>query len=201
MTYRKSGIICISIFFCCCHIHSYAFSPISQKNDSVEMTKTDITSLPSFNGSHATVFGIALGMGREAVKAKLANYPYFKLVPDPFNGKRFYLNDLSNDTSSVALAYLIWPNYDTGLYQVILYPPMSKFLKGLSSDIVTPSCVDPATEIHKFLGEPSAKKVTSDIPSIKSKTTQLYYPKYSIIIEESQEGTDVKYNLVLTRKW
>jgi len=191
-------ILCISF---CLLLSFNNYAKGGAKNDSVEITKTDVTTLKSFNGAHATVFGIALGMGRSAAKQKITNYPYFKLKPDGFNPRRFYLEDISSDTATISLAYLIWTNYDSGLYQVILYPAMSKYLKGLSSDIVSPSCIDVASEIYKYLGEPSARQVTSEIASIKSKTTQLYYPKYSIIIEESQSGDKTLYNLVLTHKW
>lgn len=171
------------------------------KGDSVEITETDFASLPTFNGSHATVFGIPLGIGRSAAEEKLKNYLYLKFKVDPFNHKRYYIMDMSGD-SGVTIAYLKWPNYDSGLYQIILYPAASKYLRGLSASIVTNACIDPKSDIYKtFLGAPSGSQVTSDIPSIKSKTVMLYYPRRNIVIEEDQNDDKTTYDLVLTLKF
>jgi hypothetical protein len=172
-------------------------------SDTVEITDTDITSIRSFNGNHATVFGIALGMGRNTVKNMVSRYPFIKMTEDPFNERRFYLKDASQaDTNKITLAYLKWLNYDSGLYQIILYPPMSKYMKGLSSTIVSPDCVDPSSDIYRsFLGEPSARQVSMNMPKINAKTTLLYYPKQNIVIEESKTASGTQYSLVLTHKW
>jgi len=171
------------------------------KGDSVEITETDFASLPDFNGNHATVFGIPLGIGRSAAGEKLKNYLYLKFKADPFNPKRSYIMDMSGD-SGVTIAYLKWPNYDSGLYQIILYPAAAKYLRGVSASIVTSACVDPESDIYKnFLGAPSASQVTMDLPSIKSKTIMHYYPRRNIVIEEDQNGDKTTYDLVLTHKW
>jgi hypothetical protein len=172
------------------------------KNDSIELTETDIARLPSFNGSHATIFGISLGMGRNQVRQKLTKYPFLKMEEDPFNPKRFYLQDISSDTGKVTLGYLKWTNYDSGLYQVILYPSVSKYLRGLSCSIVSTSCIDPESEIYKtFLGEPAGRQVTLDMPNIGAKTTLMYYPKINMVIEESKTASGLQYNIILTHKW
>jgi len=109
--------------------------------------------------------------------------------------------DMSGD-SGVTIAYLKWPNYDSGLYQIILYPAAAKYLRGVSASIVTSACVDPESDIYKnFLGAPSASQVTMDLPSIKSKTIMHYYPRRNIVIEEDQNGDKTTYDLVLTHKW
>jgi len=182
----------------------FSFSAKAQnknKGDSVEITETDFAGLPTFNGNHATVFGIPLGIGRSAAGEKLKNYLYLKFKADPFNPKRSYIMDMSVD-SGITIAYLKWPNYDSGLYQIILYPAAAKYLHGLSASIVTSACTDPASDIYKsFLGAPSGSQVTMDLPSIKSKTIMHYYPKRNIAIEENQSADKTTYNLVFTRKF
>jgi hypothetical protein len=174
----------------------------SSKGDTVEITETDFTRLPSFNGAHATVFGIALGMGKADAMEKIKNYQYLKLKADPFNPKRFYIQEVSTDTGQVTLAYLKWPNYDSGLYQMIIYPPMAKYLRGQSSSIIGPESLDSSSTLYKtFLGKPSASPVTSNMPEIKSRTIMHYYPKYNIVIEEDQASGKSTYDLILTRKW
>ena len=171
------------------------------KGDSVEITETDFASLPTFNGNHATVFGIPLGIGRSEARQKLKNYLYLKFKEDPFNPKRLYVMDMSGD-SGVTIAYMKWPNYDSGLYQIVLYPAATKYLRGLSASIVTSAALDPKSDIYKsFLGAPSGSQVTMDLPAIKSKTIMHYYPKRNIVIEEDQNDNKTTYNLLLTHKW
>jgi hypothetical protein len=183
-------------------IESQAMLVPQQRNDSVELTETDIARLPSFNGSHATIFGISLGMGRSQVRMMISKYPYLKMEEDPFNPKRFYLQDISNDTGKVTIGYMKWLNYDSGLYQIVLYPPVAKYLRGLSCSIVSTSCVDPESEIYKtFLGEPSSRQITLDMPGINAKTTMLYYPKLNLVIEENKSSKGMQYSIILTHKW
>ena len=174
----------------------------TNKGDTVEISETDFTQIPNFNGSHATVFGIALGMGKSVAMEKIKNYQYLRLKADPFNPKRFYIMDMSADSASATLAYLKWPNYDSGLYQIVIYPSMAKYMRGLSASLLSADCMNESSTLFKtFLGKPSASPVTSNIPEIKSKTIMHYYPKYSIVIEEDQNADKSTYNLVLTRKW
>jgi hypothetical protein len=183
-------------------IEAQAMAFPAHRGDTIELTETDIARLPAFNGSHATIFGIALGMSRTQVKEKISKFPYLRLEEDPFTPKRFYLNDVSSDSGKVTIGYLKWMNYDSGLYQVILYPPVSKYLRGLTCSIVSSSCIDPESEIYKtFLGAPAGKDVTLDMPAISAKNTMLYYPKLNLVIEESISGTKTEYHIVLTHKW
>ena len=169
------------------------------KGDSVEITETDFTRLPTFNWAHATVFGMALGMGKADAMQKIKNYQYLKLKQDPFNKKRFYIQEVSSDTGQIILAYLKWPNYDSGLYQIIIYPPMAKYLRGQSASIVGPESQDASSELYKnFLGKPSASPITNNMPEIKSRTIMHYYPKHNIVIEEDQASGKSTYELVLT---
>ena len=171
-------------------------------SETFELSEIDFTRVPNFNGSHATLFGIALGMGRSEAMEKIKNYQYLKLKPDPFNEKRFYIQGISSDTGQVILAYLKWPNYDSGLYQIIVYPPMAKYLRGQSASVIGPESQDSTSDLYKnFLGKPSASPITSNMPEIKSRTIMHYYPKYGIAIEEDQAAGKSTYDLVLTRKW
>jgi hypothetical protein len=194
-----------SLAFCCFFLSSISCikaQSAKTKGDTIELTETDFARLSSFNGSHATFFGIRLGMGRSQVQEKIKNYLYLRTKEDPFNPKRLYLNDMSSDTGAVTIAYLKWPNYDSGLYQIIIYPTAAKYLVGLSQSILTPFCVDSSSEIfQKFLGKPSGSQVTLDLPDIKAKTTQLFYPKQNIVIEENLSQSGNSYYLMLTHKW
>jgi hypothetical protein len=170
----------------------------NQRKDSVEITEIDFVQAGKFNGNHATVFGIGLGSGKSLVKEKTSGYSFLSLRQDAFNPRRSYLVD----STGTNIAYLIWTNYDSGLYQIVLYPAMAKYMKGLSAAILSPACLDKASEVYKsFLGEPSASKVTLDNPKIEMKTTLFYYPKWNIVIEESKSSSGLQYNMLLTHKW
>jgi len=197
----KTFIAFVSVCFMLATFSVKAQTSKKNKGDTVEVTETDFASLPAFNGAHATVFGIALGMGRTEANEKLKNYQYLKLKEDPFNHKRFYIQDMSGDTP-VTVAYLKWPNYDSGLYQIIIYPAMTKYLRGLSASVVTGACINPSSDVYKtFLGAPSASPVTLNLPDIKEKTIMHYYPKHDIAIEENQTGDKTTYNIVFTSKY
>jgi len=198
----KIYVFLVIVSACLLHTHHVLAQGKTIVRDSVEVTDTDFTKMPAFNGNHAKVFGISLGMGVNRAKQILANmYPGLQLAPDAFNQKRYYLSE-KGDTSRIILGYFKWPNYDTGLYQIVLYPAMANHFKGIAAVIFSPESENPQTELYKtFLGEPSARQVTMDMPKIKAKTTMLYYPKYNIALEVNTSADNTTYNLVFTRKW
>jgi hypothetical protein len=169
--------------------------------DTVELTNTDITKLASFNASHATIFGIGLGESIQQVKEIVDKKEGFlKIEKDPFNLRRFYLYDVSGDTSKVLLGYLKWATYDSALNEIILYPGISKYMQGLSCSIMTGACMDPESEVYKdFLGKASAETVMLDIPSANLKEVKYYYPKQRLMIEMHQNGSKITYNMVIYR--
>lgn len=175
---------------------SYAATSQSA-SDTVELTEVDITTLPSFNATHATVYGVALGMRYETALDLLKQHSFLRVEKDPMNVRRFVVYEL-NDTGKVAVALLKFYRTEDKLYQIVLFPPFSKHLKGESCNLMTMSCMDPNANVYKqFLGAPASSDVELNLPVIGTKNTLYTYPKLSLIIEELKNGTQVKYNLIL----
>jgi hypothetical protein len=176
-------------------VRSYAQG--STASDTVELTEVDITTLSSFNATHATVYGVALGMRYETASELLARQKFLKVEKDPMNIRRYIVYE-KNDTGKVAVALLKFYKTEDKLYQIVLFPPFSKHLKGGSCNIMSMQCMDPNADVYKqFLGAAASSTVELNLPSIKTKNTLYYYPKMSLIIEELKNDGQVKYNLIL----
>lgn len=169
----------------------------STASDTVELTDVDITTLPNFNATHATVYGVGLGMRYETALDILSKQKFLKVEKDPMNVRRFIIYE-KNDTGKVAVGLLKFYRTENKLYQIVLFPTFSKHLKGGACNIMSMQCMDPNADVYKqFLGAAASSTVELDLPSIKTKNTLFYYPKLSLIIEELKNDGQVKYNLIL----
>jgi hypothetical protein len=194
------ALIFFAFFLTIQFVSQSSYAQGSTASDTVELTDVDITTLSNFNASHATVYGIALGMRYETALSLLAKQKFLQVEKDPMNIRRYIVYE-KNDTGKVAVALLKFYKTEDKLYQIVLFPPFSKHLKGESCNLMSMQCMDPNSDVYKqFLGAAASSNVELNLPSIKTKNTLFYYPKLSLIIEELKNDAQIKYNLILGLK-
>jgi len=165
-----------------------------------EITSTDITALPEIVASEITIFGIGFTTSLEKAIEILEENTMVFLEVDPFNNNRYYLYDYEIvNNKHLPLAYFIWDEFGFKLQEVILYKAFSKYLVGRSKDLLTMEVINKHSEVVKdFIGYPSRKETTLDIPSIKMTTFCYYYPDhdFKVIRSVTEKGTSISFGLI-----
>lgn len=195
-------------FFLISFLFLSAFTPSSTDDDAKktavasfsEITSTDITALPEIVASEITIFGISFTTTLEKAIEILADNQLVFLEVDPFNNNRYYLYDYEIvNNKHLPLAYFIWDEFGVKLQEVILYKAFSKYLVGRSKDLLTMEVINKHSEVVRdFIGYPSRKETTLDIPSIKMTTFCYYYPDhdFKVIRSVTEKGTSISFGLI-----
>lgn len=163
-----------------------------------EMTEVDITSLESIDVDQISVLGIHLGSTIPQARNEVNNRFDLVLKQDKFNNNRFYLYDKSQDADQVLLAYMKWPHVDSSMDELILYPGISRYLKGQSKQLVSQATMDFEKGIGKnFLGYPLNKEVILDVASLDLRHVAYFYKEHRYqVIKQVKKGR-VKYSFGL----
>ena len=138
-----------------------------------ELTVVDIIQSPTLTSSHCAVFGIGLGMKREAILKRLGEkdllwgyYNGYLLTEKKFSDLIYVYDRLSSEAVGGALLRLKFNN-DGRIASIILYPAMGRYLVGESKLLVDQEVLEPSVR-RRLLGR--ADKVESqDLPIIDLK--------------------------------
>jgi hypothetical protein len=146
------------------------------------------------------VFGISFNKSiNEALEiVSLKPNIYFRV--DPFNDNRYYLFDIEKrNGKNLALAYFIWDDNGMQLNEIILYEGMMKYMVGDSRSLLTLDVINKNAHIVKtFMGYPSSKETSLDLPSIGVKSFNYYYPNHSfkVVRNFSDTGSSIAFGLI-----
>ncbi len=163
----------------------------------IEITEKDISTLKDFNASKATVFGVHLGMEIKDARYAVENFSGFPLSfeQDKFNNDRFYI--YSNNGKRKTLAYLLWPDRDSGLKEIILFEDAKEYIPG-GNNLFSKQGLDSNSFLFKtFFGRPAKSLVELNIESIHLKNTRYYFPSHALALVECEKGEEIKYQLVI----
>jgi hypothetical protein len=194
----------ITFSACICLLSLHLPSTYAQERsfscyDSIEISKTDITHTPEFNGLAATVFGLRIGMKiKEARIAAAAYCPWHIILEqDKYNNNRFYLYEAPPKGKRTSLAYCKWAHPDSGLKEIIIYESAKEcFLN--NKQLFSCDAIDSTSTLFRnFFGYYSFSKVELEVPSIQLKTTRYIYPLHSLILEVCESKNKTTYGLVL----
>ena len=167
--------------------------------DTTELTRDDITKIKNFNGSTAHVFGLHVGMTIHDARYAAANFEEHPVVfeQDKYNNNRFYLYEPGDRKKRKTLAYLLWPDKDSGLKEIILFQDAESYIPG-GNMLFSKEVLDSTSGIFSsFFGKPASSKIELNIESIHMKNTRYFYPNHSLILVECEKGDEKKYQLVL----
>ncbi|MEA3495311.1 MAG: hypothetical protein U9R42_04680 [Bacteroidota bacterium] len=161
-----------------------------------EITKTDITKYKDISSSEIMIFGIHLNMKINEVKTEINKNKNIFLQEDPFNSRRFYLYE--KNSTQAPLCYLKWDdnNDKSGLQEVVFYFKFIKYLPGISKNLLTLEVINKNSEIVKtFMGYPTRKELSLQIPSLGIKTYSYYYPERNFKINRyiSDNGSSISF--------
>lgn len=160
-----------------------AFAPVlpasSAEGGVAELTSVDITQRPALTSATCAVFGIRLGMKREAVLKRLGEkdllwgyYNGYLLTEKKFSDIVYVYDRLSSEAVGGALLRLKFNN-DGRLASITLYPAMGKYLVGESKLLVDQEVLEPSVR-RRLLGR--ADRVESqDLPIIDLKLDIFHY--------------------------
>ncbi|MBT3303263.1 MAG: hypothetical protein HOD63_16110 [Bacteroidetes bacterium] len=201
---KKVHLIILSLF---CLLSPNAFASFeitddgsNQKRTYKEITKTDITKYATIKSNEILVFGISFNKSiNEALEiVSLKPNIYFRV--DPFNDNRYYLFDIEKrNGKNLALAYFIWDDNGMQLNEIILYEGMMKYMVGDSRSLLTLDVINKNAHIVKtFMGYPSSKETSLDLPSIGVKSFNYYYPNHSfkVVRNFSDTGSSIAFGLI-----
>ena len=201
---KKVHLIILSLF---CLLSPNAFASFeitddgsNQKRTYKEITKTDITKYATIKSNEILVFGISFNKSiNEALEiVSLKPNIYFRV--DPFNDNRYYLFDIEKrNGKNLALAYFIWDDNGMQLNEIILYEGMMKYMVGDSRSLLTLDVINKNAHIVKtFMGNPSSKETSLDLPSIGVKSFNYYYPNHSfkVVRNFSDTGSSIAFGLI-----
>ena len=167
--------------------------------DTTEITHSDITKLKDFNGSTAHVFGLHVGMTIKDARYAATNFDEHPVVfeQDKYNNNRFYLYEPGDRKKRKTLAYLLWPDKDSGLKEIILFQDAQSYIPQ-GNTLFSKKVLDSTSDVFSsFFGKPASSKIELNIESIHMKNTRYFYPKHSLILVECEKGDEKKYQLVL----
>lgn len=151
----------------------------------VEITNTDITTIPDYDALRGSFFGVRLGMSPEEAERTIATLKSLRIDFDPDAeedgfGKRASLYETA--ASRGALAELSWPKEKSGLDQIHLLPAAVIHLKGKTARLFSTSAISADSELSMFLGKPGTKKSESE----KDVSTELFpFPARHMAIEDA----------------
>ncbi|MBT3421961.1 MAG: hypothetical protein HN600_08345 [Bacteroidetes bacterium] len=201
---KKVHLIILALF---CLLSPNAFASFeitddgsNQKRTYKEITKTDITKYATIKSNEILVFGISFNKSiNEALEiVSLKPNIYFRV--DPFNDNRYYLFDIEKrNGKNLALAYFIWDDNGMQLNEIILYEGMMKYMVGDSRSLLTLDVINKNAHIVKtFMGYPSSKETSLDLPSIGVKSFNYYYPNHSfkVVRNFSDTGSSIAFGLI-----
>jgi hypothetical protein len=161
---------------------------VAPKGDAVELTTTDITTLPDFRSDRASVLGVRLGMSMADAKAKIADHASagFSVKPDGANSTRLYINAAS---ASDSVLYLIWAPGDARLGEITVFRAFEPWLQGGTKRLLQSDAVDVSSVAGRFLGKPDRSGISLDIPEIGLRHVTHIYDARWIQLTEQEDGS------------
>lgn len=203
MMKRKSYVITFMSFLVTFYVTAFPFTTddgSNQKRTYKEITKTDITKYATIKANEILVFGISFKMEINEALEIVDTKPNIFFRVDPFNDNRYYLYDIEKiDGKNIPLAYFIWDINGIVLKEIILYKGFSKYLVGNSRILLTIDVINKNADIVKtFMGYPSSKVTSLDLPSIGVKSFNYYYPNHNfkVIRNFSDKGSSIAFGLI-----
>ncbi len=201
---KKVYLIILSLF---CLLSPNAFASFeitddgsNQKRTYKEITKTDITKYATIKSNEILVFGISFNKSINEALEIVSSKPNIYFRVDPFNDNRYYLFDIEKrNGKNLALAYFIWDDNGLQLNEIILYEGMMKYMVGDSRSLLTLDVINKNAHIVKtFMGYPSSKETSLDLPSIGVKSFNYYYPNHSfkVVRNFSDTGSSIAFGLI-----
>jgi hypothetical protein len=168
----------------------------------LEITQVDITKYANIIASEIQIFGISFDMSIEIALQTVDKNPFVFFEVDPFNSSRYYLYDyMTQNAKHLPLAYFIWDEFGQKIEEVILYTAFERYLVGASKNLLSIDVINKHSDIVKeFMGYPTRKETTLDIPSISVKTFCYYYPEhdFKVFRNFNDKGSSISFGLMRT---
>jgi hypothetical protein len=128
---------------------------------------------------------------------------FLSIEEDVFHPGRLYVYDeqFGVNGNRSPLLYLIFGEADTGIKEIVLYPGISKYLKGKSQRLLTYEAFNQNSDIVKnFTGLPGKRKLIIDIPILSMKSYSYYYPSKNFVLNRHIRGKEilVTFSLVIS---
>ncbi|MFQ6672242.1 MAG: hypothetical protein ACE5KY_02990 [Candidatus Tectimicrobiota bacterium] len=147
--------------------------------DIAELTAVDITQRPTLTSSRCAVFGVRLGMSKEAVLKHIGSkdllwgyYNGYLLTEKKFSNIIYVYDRLSSEAVGGALFRLRF-DPDGRLDAITLYPAMGKYLVGESKRLVDQEVLEPTVR-RRLLG-PADQVESEELPIIDLKLDIFHY--------------------------
>lgn len=165
--------------------------PPQLQTSNIELTEVDITTIRGFRAGDSAVFGVSLGMTRDAARAVLSKHPFLLVKADAYYPTRLYVYDRRPDGSAGrSLLYYIWSPDDPALDEIVVFGDFIGYLKGNTKRLLSLESLDPRSSIVKtFLGQPDRSMVTRDFPLADLRDTRYYYDAKGLTITRTHWGT------------
>ena len=168
------------------------------KPDTIEITHTDITSIPEFKGNLGSAFGVKVGMKIPQAREAAKNFNGCPVIfeQDRYNNNRFYLYETGPRGKRRTLAYLLWNDHDSGLNELILFDDAKDCIPG-GARLFSHEGLDSSSSLFSgFFGKPSKSMTELEIASLHLKNIRYYYPQLSLILVECMKEDKKTYQIV-----
>ena len=173
------------------------FTGALAQTERIDLQKTDITILKSFDGKKAVFYGFHLGMSKKEAIDQLNSLQQFTWKFDAFNTRsespssteemRIYVNgkDPSGNGESTELFYLIWNTGSTELKNMVFFDEAAALMTGDTRKLFTTAALEPGSPLLRFL---------KSTPVYKEGITQTYsyLPEHFTLITFKNTAGDVK---------